>query len=46
MSIENETSILSIESLVDFKSQPFKVLTDNAMYELVESIKMLVFLFR
>lgn len=30
---------MNISDLVDFKSQPFKVFDDNAMYELVESIK-------
>lgn len=31
--------ILPIKKLVDFESQPFKVLDDEAMYELAESIK-------
>ena len=32
---------LKIEDLVDFEAQPFKVIDDDAMHELVESIKQL-----
>lgn len=39
MKNEKETCILTVESLVDFEAQPFKVFDDDAMYELVESIK-------
>ena len=35
----SETVLLSIDELVDYEAQPFKVLDDEAMYELVESIK-------
>jgi len=31
--------LLDVKSLIDYESQPFKVFEDNAMYELVESIK-------
>ena len=30
---------LKIEDLVDFEAQPFKVIDDDAMHELVDSIK-------
>ena len=34
-----DVSYLKIETLIDFEAQPFKVLDDDAMYELAESIK-------
>lgn len=38
MALKN-VSYLKIETLIDFEAQPFKVLDDDAMYELAESIK-------
>ena len=35
----NEVVMLPINELMDFEAQPFKVLDDDSMYELVESIK-------
>ena len=35
----NETVMLPINELMDFEAQPYKVLDDDAMYELAESIK-------
>ena len=35
----NETVMLPINELMDFEAQPFKVLDDDSMYELAESIK-------
>ena len=35
----NETVMLPINELMDFEAQPYKVLDDDSMYELVESIK-------
>ena len=34
-----DVSYLKIETLIDFEAQPFKVLDDETMNELVESIK-------
>ena len=35
----NETVMIPINELMDFEAQPFKVLDDDSMYELAESIK-------
>ena len=35
----NETVMLPINELMDFEAQPYKVLDDDSMYELAESIK-------
>lgn len=35
----NETVMLPINELMDFEAQPFKVLDDDSMYELADSIK-------
>ena len=37
--MRNDVDTLSISDLVDFEAQPFKVLDDEAMQELVDSIK-------
>ena len=37
--MKSSNVVLNINDLVDFESQPFKVFDDDAMYELVESIK-------
>lgn len=40
----NETVMLPINELMDFEAQPFKVLDDDSMYELADSIKEVSFL--
>ena len=37
--MRNDVEILQIKDLVDFEAQPFKVVDDEAMQELVDSIK-------
>ena len=37
--MRNEIVMLPIKELMDFEAQPYKVLDDDSMYELVESIK-------